>query len=835
KSNDLQTHLTDPDSPDGFELPRQLYATGADPAGLAIADLDGNGRGEVIQLHRAAGDISVRHAEADGSLSAPVYYPMGINSNGLTVSDLNGDGVADVSVANLGRGSGGGNLGIRHGDGTGGFGELITITPPTNPDPDPGSGPLAPGVFALVQADVDGDGIEDQIVGYFDCRVTFFCGVGDGSYEAKMTTTFVYESRLMVAGDFDQDGDIDIAGAGATGEGVVLINNGDFFTNPNPERFSFYVGDGGKGNARSAVVRDLNDDGDDDIVIATASGLFTLIGGEGASFLSAGIIGGGNPASSIAGGDFDNDGPLDFAVACEENSRLQVYSGQAGGLYGLSLDLDVPSASYIAAGDIDGDGLVDLAGTGSVLWTALSGSSPPPSQIDETARAGISGVLINEILPKNDSFGIESDGNRSSDAVEVINASEQAIDLQGWKLRLIKLDGETSDHTISEPLPVSPGARVVFVCRKGDSPLHTGYKLPAEGGEVVLLDALAAPVDQVEYPEIEADISLARYGDANATFYFNSYPDIGSQNLDNGLISPDLKFLGISPPSPSADEPLQFRVRARDDVGIALLGIAWKRLDTTSEVTGWVPLYDDGMHGDGGMLDGEFAGTLESGFPDGAEIEFYVQGFDLSDAIQTLPGSAMFSIREFPIRNFSMAIGSANDVGGGLQVSEVVPSNDGSIVDESGEAADWIELRNTGEAPVSLDGFGLAQLTSPAPDEIMPFPDGMVLGAGDYLIIWADNDLDQGPLHAPFRLSAGGEAVYLVSNTELGATAIAGGLVWPDMESGRAFAAIGGPRAGIERIQQPTPREQNLPGGRLEIIPRSEDGNFRFAYPTGRG
>ena len=376
KSNDLKTHLTDQVSPDGFEVPRQLYASDADPAGLAIADLDGDGRGEVIQLHRAAGDVSVRRALEGGALAQPTYYPMGVNSNSLTVGDLNGDGLADISVANLGRGSSGGNLGIRHGDGVGGFGDLLTITPPTDPAPDPGGAPLAPGVFALVQADVDGDGIEDQIVGYFDCRVTFFCGLGDGSYEAKVTTTFVYESRLMVAGDFDQDGDIDIAGAGATGEGVVLVNNGDFFTNPSPERFNFYVGDGGKGNARSAVVRDLNDDGDQDIVIATGSGLFTLIGGEGASFLNAGIIGGGNPASSIAGGDFDNDGLLDFAVACEANSRLQIHTGISGGLYALSLDLDVPSASHIAAGDIDGDGLVDLAGTGSVLWTALSGSSP---------------------------------------------------------------------------------------------------------------------------------------------------------------------------------------------------------------------------------------------------------------------------------------------------------------------------------------------------------------------------------------------------------------------------------------------------------------------------
>ena len=160
---------------------------------------------------------------------------------------------------------------------------------------------------------------------------------------------------------------------------------------------------------------------------------------------------------------------------------------------------------------------------------------------------------------------------------------------------------------------------------------------------ITLSDASAEVIDEVEYPEMGSNVSLARYGDANATFYFNSFPDVGEQNLDNGVVDPDLRFLHVSPVSPRGGEPLKFIAEASDDIGLASLAVYWRRLDGTAGEDGWVPLYDDGMHGDGGMLDGRFAGTLASGFPDGAEVEFYIRGIDLSDAETTLPGAAIFT------------------------------------------------------------------------------------------------------------------------------------------------------------------------------------------------
>jgi hypothetical protein len=47
-------------------------------------------------------------------------------------------------------------------------------------------------------------------------------------------------------------------------------------------------------------------------------------------------------------------------------------------------------------------------------------------------------------------------------------------------------------------------------------------------------------------------------------------------------------------------------------------------------------LFDDGEHGNGGMLDGTFAGLLSPGLPAGAEVQFYLEVTDLSEQTITL-------------------------------------------------------------------------------------------------------------------------------------------------------------------------------------------------------
>ena len=109
---------------------------------------------------------------------------------------------------------------------------------------------------------------------------------------------------------------------------------------------------------------------------------------------------------------------------------------------------------------------------------------------------------------------------------------------------------------------------------------------------------------------------------------------------------------------------------------------------------------------------------------------------------------------------------NCNDVYNYIQFQDVVinefmasADETGTILDPSGKAEDWIELFNNTSFPIDLSDFYLSDdLDRPLK---WTFPNETVLPANGYLIIWADNDLQEEELHANFKLSASGERIIL--------------------------------------------------------------------------
>ena len=95
-------------------------------------------------------------------------------------------------------------------------------------------------------------------------------------------------------------------------------------------------------------------------------------------------------------------------------------------------------------------------------------------------------------------------------------------------------------------------------------------------------------------------------------------------------------------------------------------------------------------------------------------------------------------------------------------INEILTSNGSAIADEDGDHEDWIELHNSGDASVDLSGWGLSDnVQSPFR---WRFPDGVSIGAGEFLIIWAsgkDRRNPAGELHTNFSLKASGEPLSL--------------------------------------------------------------------------
>lgn len=98
-------------------------------------------------------------------------------------------------------------------------------------------------------------------------------------------------------------------------------------------------------------------------------------------------------------------------------------------------------------------------------------------------------------------------------------------------------------------------------------------------------------------------------------------------------------------------------------------------------------------------------------------------------------------------------------------INEFMASNNGIVQDEAGENEDWIELYNTTASDVDLSGYFITD----NPDNLTKFvfPEGTILKANEYLLIWADEDQEQGSLHANFKLSAGGESIILLDKQQM--------------------------------------------------------------------
>jgi len=103
--------------------------------------------------------------------------------------------------------------------------------------------------------------------------------------------------------------------------------------------------------------------------------------------------------------------------------------------------------------------------------------------------------------------------------------------------------------------------------------------------------------------------------------------------------------------------------------------------------------------------------------------------------------------------------------GGSLVINEVMAANRDTLDDEHGESDDWIEIANTSDDDLALDGVFLSDDT--ADPQKFAFAAGTVVEAGGYVVVFADDTPAQGPLHAAFKLSRDGEELVLSTLTDV--------------------------------------------------------------------
>ncbi len=210
---------------------------------------------------------------------------------------------------------------------------------------------------------------------------------------------------------------------------------------------------------------------------------------------------------------------------------------------------------------------------------------------------------------------------------------------------------------------------------------------------------------------------------------------------------PSIADAVLSDSNPTVGDNLSITV-STTDASTAYLG---HRSETIAPFTR-IEMFDDGAHNDGAAGDGVFGVDI---LVTDLSTQYYIYAENSNAGI--------FSPRRAEYEYHTITAKNPTAVAGDLVINEFMASNDVTAADVDGEFDDWIELYNNGNTSIDLGGYFLSDDETDLMRWV--FPADVTIGAGEYLIIWADDDEDQEGLHANFKLSAGGESVILSDAT----------------------------------------------------------------------
>jgi uncharacterized repeat protein (TIGR01451 family) len=274
--------------------------------------------------------------------------------------DLDGDGDIDIVATSIYQDK----VSWFQNDGFGNFTEYVISV---GEIPQPG--------FVLVE-DFDGDGDLDIVVGSDFGTSSAERGIflfrnedGAGSFSSPEVIFSPVSSSGLIAGDIDNDGDVDIVVPGWAGPGSDYIvttwvendGTGNFSTNFNGGGIWSYLGD-------DVCLGDINNDGYLDLIYT--QGISDYIRWrkyvpDSKSFTQTKIIASVPfwPFSSIDIGDIDLDGDLDIIYTIYQQGKIAYAENVDGqGLVWKEhvIDDNFPSAALVFLRDIDGDGDLDI-------------------------------------------------------------------------------------------------------------------------------------------------------------------------------------------------------------------------------------------------------------------------------------------------------------------------------------------------------------------------------------------------------------------------------------------------------------------------------------------
>ena len=393
------------------------FTAGTNPHNIAIGDIDGDGKPDLVVTNSSSNTVSVyRNISDSGSITTssfdtPVNFTTGSSPQGVALGDIDGDGKLDLVVTNYYSNT----VSVFRNTSISGF--ITTSSFATNVDFTTGSYPQD-----VALGDIDGDGKTDLVVTNYGSntvsvyRNTSTSGsITTSSFATPVDFTTGYNPYSVAIGDIDGDGKPDLAVTNYSDNTVSIYRNtstpGSITTSSLATSINFTTGT----NPYSVAIGDIDGDGKPDLAVTNAGSNTVSVyrntstsGSITTSSFSTNVdFTTGSYPTYLALGDIDGDGKPDLVVTNSDINTLSVYRNTSTsgsitpGSFSTKVDFTTGSSPYgVALGDIDGDSKPDLviadlnSNTISVLKNTILTVILPPFITSFTPTSGPSGTTV---------------------------------------------------------------------------------------------------------------------------------------------------------------------------------------------------------------------------------------------------------------------------------------------------------------------------------------------------------------------------------------------------------------------------------------------------------
>ena len=333
---------------DGTFQARQSLGTGTGPHGVAVADINGDNKVDLVTANDTDNTASVLLGNGNGTFQAKRSFGTGSNPAFVAVGDFNSDSRSDLVTADYNDnkasvllGNGDGTFQTRQTFGTGGAPNSVAVS------------------------DLNGDGKSDLVIADRGIlasgnTASVLLGNGNGTFQARQTLSTGTGPDSVAVADFNGDGKSDLVTmdeANDTASVLLGNSNGTF-----QARRVFSTGD----QPWSVTVADFNSDGAKDLVTAnygngngnTAS---VILGNGNGTFQAEEAISTGTGPCWVAEGDFNGDNKVDLVTANDTDNTASVLLGNGNGTFQARQTLSTGTGPWaVAVGDVNADGVKDL-------------------------------------------------------------------------------------------------------------------------------------------------------------------------------------------------------------------------------------------------------------------------------------------------------------------------------------------------------------------------------------------------------------------------------------------------------------------------------------------